>query len=168
MARVLGLEAPLAFALDQRVQYRMPKYDGEVEYAQRGLIHSHNLHRLLEVRAAAKLRARQHAVSVMRSSGVLAILRECQARAFRKCLTQYSKSNSNSPDIGMISRWLPVARSVQFFRPISALSLAKITRMYALFNFMLSLWSLLYALVAGVLALEAPRAFVLNLSKPPI
>ena len=101
----------------------------------------------------------------MRSSEVLAILRECQARAFRKRLTQYSKSNSNSPDIGMISRGLLVVRSIQVFRPISALSLAKITRMFFL---MLSLWSLLYALVAGVLALEAPRAFVLNPSKPPI
>ena len=100
----------------------------------------------------------------MRSSEVLAIFRECQARAFRKRLTQYSKSNSNSPDIGMISRGLLVVRSIQVFRPISALSLAKITRMYALFNFVLSLWSLLYALVAGVLALEAPRAFVLDLS----
>ena len=126
----------------------MPKYDGEVEYAQRGLIHSHNLHWVLEVRAAARLRARQHAESVMRSSEVLAILRECQARAFRRCLTQYSKSNNNSGDIGMISRWLPVARSVQFFRLISALSLAKITPMFFL---MLSLWSLLYALVVAVL-----------------
>ena len=101
----------------------------------------------------------------MRSSEVLAILRECQARAFRRCLTQYSKSNSNSGDIGMISRWLPVARSVQFFRLRSALSLAKITRMFFL---MLSLWSFLYALVAGVLGLEAPLAFVLDLSKSPI
>ena len=82
--------------------------------------------------------------------------------------TQYINSNNNSTNIGMISKVLPVARSVQVFRLISALSLAKITRMYAIFNFMLSLWSLLYALVAGVLALEAPRAFVLNPSKPPI
>ena len=79
--------------------------------------------------------------------------------------TQYSNSNSNSTNIGMISKGLPVARSVQVFRLISALSLAMITRKLFL---MLSLWSLLYALVAGVLALEAPRAFVLNLSKPPI
>ena len=78
------------------------------------------------------------------------------------------RSNSNSTNIGMISRGLLVVRSIQVFRPISALFLAKITRMYAIFNFMLSLWSLLYALVAGVLALEAPRAFVLNPSKPPI
>ena len=62
----------------------------------------------------------------------------------------------------MISRGLLVVRSIQVFRPISALFLANITRMYAVFNFMLSLWSLLYALVAGVLALEAPRAFVLD------
>ena len=33
---------------------------------------------------------------------------------------------------------------------------------------MLSLWCLLRALVAGVLGLEAPPAFVLDLSKPPI
>ena len=51
----------------------------------------------------------------------------------------------------MISRGLLVVRSIQVFRPISALSLAKITRMFFL---MLSLWSLLYALVAGVLGLE--------------
>ena len=43
------------------------------------------------------------------------------------CLqTQYSNSNSNSTNIGMISRGLPVAGSVQVLRPISALSLAKI------------------------------------------
>ena len=35
-------------------------------------------------------------------------------------------------------------------------------------GFMLSLWCLLCALVAGVLGLEAPPAFVLDLSKPPI
>ena len=33
---------------------------------------------------------------------------------------------------------------------------------------MLSLWCLLCALVVGVLGLEAPPAFVLDLSKPPI
>ena len=154
----------------QDVKYDAAIYRGNVEWAQRGLIHRHILpHNVIqELRAAAELRARQHAESVMRSSEVLAILRECQARAFRKRLTQYSKSNSNSPDIGMISRGLLVVRSIQVFRPISALFLANITRMYAVFNFMLSLWSLLYALVAGVLALEAPRAFVLNPSKPPI
>ena len=104
----------------QDVKYDAAIYRGNVEWAQRGLPHRHILpyHVIQELRAAAELRARQHAESVMRSSEVLAILRECQARAFRKRLTQYSKSNSNSPGI--------------------------------------------VAGVAGVLALEAPRAFVLD------
>ena len=120
----------------------MPKYNGErwpervwvepyVECAQRGLIHRHILridNVIQELRAAAELRARQHAESVMRPKWT----RVCATRRWRrtvaqrhkvrwwtcKRLTQYSKSNSNSRDI--------------------------------------------VAGVAGVLALEAPRAFVLD------
>ena len=45
------------------------------------------------------------------------------------CLqTLHSNSNSNSTNTGMISKGLLVARSVQVFRLISALSPAKITR----------------------------------------
>ena len=101
------------------------------ECAQRGFAHSHDIFTddaIQELRAAAKLLARQHAVSVMRSKWT----RVCATHRWRrivaqrhkvrwwtcKRLTQYSKSNSNSRDI--------------------------------------------VAGVAGVLALEAPRAFVLD------
>ena len=61
-----------------------------VEYAQRGFAHSHNILTEDAIRdllasaqrpqyESAELLARQHAVSVMRPSGVLAILHECQA-----------------------------------------------------------------------------------------
>ena len=124
----------------QDVKYDAAIYRGNVEWAQRGLPHRHILpyHVIQELRAAAELRARQHAESVMRPTWT----RVCATHRWRrtvaqrhkvrwwtcKRLTQYSKSNSNSnsTNSGMISRGLPVAGSVQVLRPISALSLAKI------------------------------------------
>ena len=114
----------------QDVKYDAAIYRNNVEWAQRGLIHRHILpyNVIQELQAAAELRARQHAESVMRPKWT----RVCATRRWRrtvaqrhkvrwwtcKRLTQYSKSNSNSRDI--------------------------------------------VAGVAGVLALEAPRAFVLD------
>ena len=119
----------------------MPKYDGErwpervwvywsanVECAQRGLIHRHifSYNVIQELQAAAELRARQHAESVMRPKWT----RVCATHRWRRTVAQRHKV-----------RWWTCKRLTQYSKSNSRDIVAG---------------------VAGVLALEAPRAFVLD------
>ena len=73
----------------QDVKYDAAIYRNNVEWAQRGLIHRHILpyNVIQELQAAAELRARQHAESVMRPKWT----RVCATHRWRRIVAQRHK-----------------------------------------------------------------------------
>ena len=100
----------------QDVKYDAAIYRNNVEWAQRGLIHRHILpyNVIQELQAAAELRARQHAESVMRPKWT----RVCATHRWRRIVAQRREQRFNNMEVreSESSRTPSLARLVQILR----------------------------------------------------